>query len=258
MSRAVFHFYDELNTFLPRRQKYLPLVHQFDWRASVKDMVESLGVPHCEVELMVVNGTPVDFSYIVQDQDQIHVYPNFDAVEVNGKIRLRLPLVPKEVRFVLDAHLGRLSSYLRMMGFDTLYRNDYDDEELAEIAHHENRILLTRDVGLLKRSLVTYGYFVRELHAKPRLKEVIQRFDLAAHVSPFKHCMKCNGILEAVDKKDILDRLPADTGGFYHEFHRCGSCRQIYWKGPHYERMVTIIDDVLRELGDTPAKDQSA
>ena len=245
MNRASFRFHDELNTFLPRRHRNSTIVHTFDWRASIKDMIESLGVPHSELELILVNGQSVDFSYIVRPDDDIAVYPRFEAVEMLDKIRLRPPLAPQDIRFVLDTHLGRLAAYLRMMGFDTLYRNDFPDDELAEISHHERRILLTRDIGLLKRSLVIYGYFVRETKPRRRLQEIVDRFGLVTAMKPFKYCMKCNGLLHAVEKALILDDLPFETAHYYDEFHRCEGCEQVYWKGPHYQRMRSLIAEIL-------------
>lgn len=244
MHYGYFRFHDELNFFLPRRHKHIAIAHPFDWRGSIKDMIESLGVPHAEIELIVVNGFSVGFNYIVQPGDHIDVYPGFDAVEIAHKVRLRPPLLCRP-SFVLDQHLGRLAAYLRMMGFDTLYRNDYHDDELATVSHAETRILLTRDTGLLKRSLVTYGYYVRETKPQRQLSEVIQRFDLSDSVLPFRHCVKCNGLLEQVAKDTIVERLPNGTAQYYNDFHRCGSCDQIYWKGPHYQRMQQLMEQVL-------------
>jgi uncharacterized protein len=184
MDKAYLHFHDELNYFLLRKQKDVVIEHSFDWCASIKDMIESLGVPHAEVELMVVNGVPVDFTYIVQPDDQIEIYPRCDAVVSTPRLMLRPPR-PEPARFVLDVHLGRLAAYLRMGGFDTLYRNDYDDEELAQISNSEARILLTRDIGLLKRSIVIYGYFIRETNPRRQLSEVVRRFDLFQSVISF-------------------------------------------------------------------------
>lgn len=247
MHSAQFQFHDELNFFLPHRRRGVAFTHSFDWRASIKDRIESLGVPHAEVELLLANGHSVDFSYIVQDGDDIEVYPRFEAINLPGKVRLRPPF-PGRPRFVLDTHLGRLVSYLRMMGFDTLYRNDYDDDELARISHGETRILLTRDMGVLKRNLVVYGYYVRNTDSRKRIVEVTRRFNLAAYVQPFRFCLKCNGLLETVDKAQIADHLSADTHRFYDEFRRCESCGQIFWKGSHYQRMQTFMAEVLAEV----------
>jgi uncharacterized protein len=246
MHHAHFRFYDELNFFLPRRSKNTTLTHPFDWRGSVKDMIESLGVPHAEIELIMVNGLSVDFNYIVRPNDDIHVYPRYETVAAANKQRLRLPLLQRP-SFVLDQHLGRLAAYLRMMGFDTLYRNDYHDDELAAVSHAEERILLTRDIGLLKRSIVIYGYYVRATRPQHQLGEVVRRFDLSESALPFKHCMKCNGLLEHVAKEAVQERLLDDTAQYYDEFHRCCTCDQLYWKGPHYERMQQLMDQVLTE-----------
>ena len=242
MQQAHFSFDSYLRYFLRRQQKQQPtFAHTFDRRASVKDMIESLGVPHAEVAAIHINDAAVDFSYIVKNGDCISVYgPEYDAIA----LPLRPPFAGRP-RFVLDTHLGRLAAYLRMMGFDSLYRNDYPDDELAEISHHENRILLTRDIGLLKRSLVIYGYYVRSLKPRQRLVEVVQRFDLTGEVIPFKHCMKCNGLLHTVDKMAVIDQIPDGTARYYDEFHQCAACLQIFWKGAHYQRMQNLIDGVM-------------
>jgi len=245
--KATFHFHDSLNFFLPKRQKKQPVQHSFSWKASVKDMVESLGVPHPEVDLLLVNEQSVGWDYIVQANDEIHVYPYESPIEISPRVAL-VPPYPGRPRFILDTHLGRLAAYLRMMGFDTLYRNDYPDDELARVSHEEERILLTRDIGLLKRSLVMYGYFVRNTKPRLRILEIARRYHLAQHIQPFKHCMKCNGQLTAVEKEQIPESLPGNTLVYYDAFHRCQSCQQIYWKGSHYQRMETLLRDVLQAL----------
>jgi uncharacterized protein with PIN domain len=160
------------------------------------------------------------------------------------------PPYPGRPAFVLDQHLGRLASYLRMMGFDTRYRNDYHDEELAQVSHDEGRILLTRDVGLLKRSRVIYGYFVRATNREAQLLELTRRYDLLTFHHPFKHCMKCNGVLAPVPTDVILDRLPEGTARYYDEFHQCGDCQQVFWKGPHYQRMQALMQRVITQVHD--------
>lgn len=246
MKTAAFRFHGDLNFFLPRARKNLCFEHTFEGRVSVKDMVESLGVPHTEIERMTANSVAIDFNHIVQADDSFEVYATFDSIHGQNGIPLRPPF-PGRPAFILDQHLGRLAAYLRMMGFDTLYRNDYHDEELAQVSHDEIRILLTRDTGLLKRSLVIYGYFVRETNREKQLAEIIRRFNLFEAIAPFKHCMKCNGLLEVVAKESIHDQLPNGTAQYYDEFHRCGSCQQVYWKGPHYRRMQMLMEEVIGE-----------
>lgn len=252
MASATFTFYDDLNFFLPRRHKHNPIIHLWDWKASIKDMIESLGVPHPEIDLLIVNETSVDLEYIVQDGDDIHVYPlpYYKTHPHPDKTRI-IPAYEGRPRFILDTHLGRLASYLRMMGFNTLYRNDYLDDELAEVSNAEQRILLTRDVGLLKRSLVVHGYYVRNTNPRKRLHEVAHRYHLIDQVEPFQFCMRCNGELHPVDKANILDQLTEQTATFYDVFHQCSDCQQVYWKGSHYERMEKLLDDVMSgELGE--------
>lgn len=234
-------FYEELNDFLPfdRRKKSFALtVKQF---GSVKDLVESLGVPHTEIDLILVNGESVNFNYTVKSGDRISVYPVFESLDISPIIKLR-PAPLRVTRFVLDTHLGRLAAYLRLLGFDTLYRNDYDDPALAEISANEKRILLTRDIKLLMRKQITHGYFVRETQPQQQLLEIISRFDLSNSINPFARCLHCNGEIHSVAKEKIIHRLMPRTIKYYNEFWQCKQCKKIYWKGSHYQRMKRLID----------------
>lgn len=244
MASACFRFYAELNDFLPLHKKQIKIAHNFAEKASIKDMIESFGVPHPEVDCIEVNGRFVDFSYIVQDGDIIDVYPISATDIVTSTISIR-PEPLSIIRFVLDIHLGKLATSLRLLGFDTLYRNDYEDEELAHISSTQNRILLTRDRALLMRSIVTYGYYVRNTDPQKQIVEVMQRFDLYKLVSPFQRCLRCNGLLEPVAKESIVDQLPESVKLHTNEFHRCQNCNQIYWKGSHYERLQQFVDFVV-------------
>lgn len=241
MNQAAFQFYAELNDFLPPPRRFTEFRHDFLDISTVKDFIESFGVPHTEVDLILVNGEPVDFSYRVRDGDRISVYPVFEAFDIAPVARLR-PEPLREPRFVLDVHLGRLAAYLRMLGFDALYRNDYTDEQLAAVAGGAgHRILLTRDAGLLKRAAVTHGYYVRETNARRQLREIVARFDLARLVRPFTRCMRCNTPLEDAAKDEVAPELPPRTAALHHEFRRCPGCRRIYWKGAHYRRMLDLL-----------------
>ena len=182
--QARFRFYAELNDFLPPERRMVPFDFEFRGNQTVKHLIESLGVPHTEVDLVLVNGRSVDFTEVVRDGDFVSVYPVFEGFDITPVSQVR-PKPLRHTRFVLDGHLGRLAHYLRMLGFDTLYRNDYHDEQLARISAEEHRILLTRDRGLLMRSAVTHGYCVREAAPRQQLAEVVQRFDLARSIAPF-------------------------------------------------------------------------
>ena len=187
MPVASFRFYAELNDLLPPERRFTEFAHDFLDVATVKDRIESFGVPHTEVDLILVNGQSVDFAYRVQDRDRISVYPVFEAFDIAGLTRLR-PEPLRDTRFVLDGRLGRLAAYLRMLGFDALYQNHCAGERLAEIARDERRILLTRDVGLLKRASVTHGYYLRATQPRRQLAEVVERFDLGRRVALSRPC----------------------------------------------------------------------
>jgi uncharacterized protein with PIN domain len=246
MKKAEFRFYAELNDFLPEGKRQVGFTYAFEGRPAIKDAIEALGVPHTEVDLILVNGRTVGFSYHLRDGDWVSVYPLFETLDVSPLVRVRSrPL--REVRFVLDIHLGQLAAYLRMLGFDALYQNDSEDQDLARISSQEGRVLLTKDRGLLKRSVVTHGYFVREVNPREQLVEVLRRFDLFGAADPFRRCMRCNGLLAPVPKDRILALLPPRTRRAHHEFRRCQACGKVYWKGSHVERMERFILSVLRE-----------
>ena len=202
----------------------------FDGKQSVKRLIEALGVPHTEVDLVLVNGRSADFGHTLEDGDSVSVYPVFEAFDIAPLSRVR-PRPLRVTRFVADAQLGRLAAYLRMLGFDTLYRNDFQDDELAALSASERRILLTRDRDLLKRRAVTHGHFIREISPRLQLAEVVERFDLAGSVKPFTRCMKCNRVLESAGR-----------------FSRCGDCGNLYWEGSHYRRMEKFIEQVVRRV----------
>jgi uncharacterized protein len=240
---AVFRYYAELNYFLPLARRFVSFAHSFELPAAVKDMIESMGVPHTEVDLILANGEPVDFAHPVQDGDRISVYPVFKSLDTRSLLQLRPPL--QDHNFILDTHLGRLARYLRMLGFDAAYETDRDDEELARTSRTQERILLTRDCGLLKRGEVVHGYFVRATDPKLQVVEVLRRFDLFPDVAPFRRCIRCNTLLNSVAKETILERLQSDTRLYYDEFRLCPACNRIYWDGSHYEHMQRFIQQVL-------------
>jgi uncharacterized protein with PIN domain len=240
-------FYEELNDFLPSEKRKTSFTCKVEGSPSIKDLVESQGVPHTEVDLILVNGESVDFSYQVREGDYISVYPVFETMDVTPVIRLR-PEPLRVTRFVIDTHLGRLAAYLRMLGFDSLYRNDYDDATLADISVKEQRILLTCDRQLLMRGKITRGYFVRSRQPRQQLLEVIKRLDLFNSIKPFTRCLHCNGPVHPVAKASIEEQLLPRTRTYYDIFWQCADCGKVYWKGSHYRRMLDIIETVKSEI----------
>jgi uncharacterized protein with PIN domain len=243
-ANVTFRFYAELNDFLPVERRFKEILYSFNDHPAVKDSIEALGVPHTEVEVILVNGVSVGFDYQLKDGDRVSVYPVFESLDVTPLLRLR-PEPLRVTRFVLDAHLGKLAAYLRLLGFDSLYRNDYDDYELARISAEERRILLTRDRGLLKRSQVTHGYCVRSTDSRKQVREVLRRFDLFTALAPFTRCLRCNGLLEPVSKEEVFDSLKQETRKYFEEFFRCKECGQVYWKGSHWERMQMFVKELM-------------
>lgn len=241
---AQFRFYAELNDFLPPGRRGRAFAHPFRGGPSVKDVIEALGVPHGEVDLILADGESVDFSWAVRDGARVSVYPVFESIDIGPLVRVR-PEPLRETRFVLDGHLGRLAAYLRMVGFDVRWRNPCDDEELARISADERRILLTRDRGLLKRRVVTHGHWMREVEPRRQLAEVLRRFDLARSVAPFRRCLRCNELLQPIRKEQVAGLLPQRVREQQEEFVRCPSCERVYWRGSHHHRMEQLIAEAV-------------
>ena len=244
MPQALFRFYAELNDFLPRERRQVAFTYGVTGRASVKDAIEALGVPHTEVDLILVGGVSVEFSYRVADGDQISVYPVFEALDITPLVRLR-PRPLREPAFVLDTHLGKLAGHLRLLGFDTLYRNDYADEYLVRVSVDEQRIVLTRDRGVLKRRELTHGYCVRASDPHAQIREVLERFDLWGAARPFTRCLSCNGWLEATPLAAVVDRVPPDVQAHQTEYQRCAGCGRVYWRGSHYAHLSRLVEAIL-------------
>ena len=245
-SCAEFRFYEELNDFLPIEERKQTIVYRFEGAPGIKDPIESIGVPHTEVELIIVNGRSVGFDYKLRNHDRVAVYPVFESFDVTPLVRLREQSMRK-CHFVVDVNLGKLARWLRLLGFDTLYRNDYSDAELAAVSVAQKRILLTRDRFLLRQKIITHAYWVRAHDPDQQILEVLTRFDLYNQVVPFKRCLRCNGAINEVEKSEIADQLKPLTRRYYKRFYRCDACKKIYWRGPHYEEMLRKLCDLARE-----------
>jgi uncharacterized protein len=246
MASVQIRFYEELNYFLSPPLRKRRITGEFAPGASVKHFIENLGVPHTEVDLILVNGSSVGFDYLLRDGDDISVYPVFESFDISALSKVR-PTPLRQSKFILDVHLGTLAVQLRMLGFDTLYQNDLDDDVLALISQNEHRILLTRDRGLLKRKAVTHGYFIRSRIMKEQLAEIIARFDLTASVNPFTRCLKCNTLLTPIPKPEAGGRVPAFVFAHYEQFKKCAACDKIYWKGTHWKHMRERLPGIMRK-----------
>ncbi len=244
MVTATFRFYEELNTFLPseRRKRAFDVVSAR--AATTKHMIEALGVPHTEVELVLVNGETVDFDRLLRDGDCVSVYPKFETFDITPLLRVRdHPL--RTNRFIADAHLGGLAHLLRMAGFDTLYDNNFLDSVIASIAEKEARIVLTRDRELLKRRIITHGCYVHALKPAQQLKEILERLDLARSARPFTLCLQCNAPLRSIEKVLVEDRLPPKVRAHFDRFSTCDLCQRVFWEGTHWRSMQALLAELM-------------
>jgi uncharacterized protein with PIN domain len=237
---AEFRFYAELNDFLAPARRGVRFAFGFNGNPGIKDPIEALGVPHTEVELIVVNARPVGFDHKLNGGDNVAVYPTFHGIDIDPLATLR-PALAEAPSFVADVHLGKLARHLRLLGFDVAYRNDLSDREIVQIALEQGRVILTRDRRLLFNRRIIHACFVRSDDPVTQTGEVLRRYDLRRAIAPFHRCLKCNGSIEPVAKTQVLERLLPRTRKYYDTFYRCRCCGRVYWQGPHYE-------DLLRQL----------
>lgn len=208
---------------------------------SIKDRIESIGIPHPEVAMILKNGEAINFNYLVKENDFFSVYPHFYNFKIPNSLKLREEYEGK-LSFILDVHLGKLAKYLRRFNFDTAYRNDYTDEEIVEIANKDKRIILSRDHGLLKRKEVKWAMFISYDSPRKQLKEVFDRYNLFAYYDGENtRCINCNHKLIKVEKSEIIDRLEPKTKKYFNDFKLCPNCNKIYWEGSHYKRTEKLI-----------------
>ncbi len=240
MPYAEFRFYEELNDFLKTEKRKQTLRVAFDGHPSVRTVITSLGVPHPEIDLILVNGRSVGFDQPLNHGDRVAVYPMFESLDISPLVRLRArPL--RRTAFILDVHLGKLVRGLRLLGFDCCYRNDFDDPQIIRRSRREHRIILTRDRRLLQDQGVQHGYWVRACDPDAQVGEVLMRFDLIGQIKAFTRCTLCNGALAGVAKAAVSDRLEPKTRRYYDEFWICTDCRRVYWKGAHYQRLAERV-----------------
>ena len=246
LNSSTFRFYEELNDFLSPDRRKIAFDYAFKGTPSVKDTIEAIGVPHPEVDLILVDEESVGFGYLLRGGERVAVYPVFERLDIATATRLR-PEPLRVPRFVLDVHLGKLARYLRLLGFDTLYERDYADADIAAISAAESRIVLTRDKGLLKRKEVIRGYWLRNTQPREQIAEVVRVLDLRRRVALFTRCMVCNQTVETVDEPDVRDALPAGLRGRFGRVARCPGCRRLYWPGSHYDRLAELVKSLVAD-----------
>ncbi len=245
MPQATLRFYEELNDFLPDEKRKRDFQAFFRPKSTVKDVIVSMGVPHAEVDLILVNGASVDFACPLEGGERISVYPVFESLDIRPCKNLgSKPL--RHLRFVTDTHLDRLARYLRLLGFDTVYYNDFNPRGLIEVSIRQARVLLTRSSRVLKHKAITRGILVREVDPRMQLKTIFQRLDLRAEARPFSRCLCCNGLVRPISKQEVSNRLPSRVGASYQAFFLCSSCNRVYWKGRYFKQMSRSVQEMLR------------
>ncbi len=245
MLQATFRFYEELNDFLPIEKRKRDFSVSFRQGTTVTEVLASLGVPHSEVDLILVNGESADFSFPLQGGERISIYPVFESLNIRPARKLG-PHSLRRTKFVADVHLGKLVKYLRLFGFDTLYNHDADPKRLVETSVQQDRVLLTRSRSLLKHKVITRGTLVKEADPRMQLKAIFERLDLFADARPFSRCLRCNGSIEPIPKQNIAQPLSPRVKANYQVFTWCSSCRRVYWEGTHFERMSRFVEEMLK------------
>ena len=248
MPSVTFIFHDYLREMLKKKHRSeYSLQYDSVRKASIKDVIESLGIPHPIIGKLTVNGREIDFNYILQHRDIVEASPLTAPANPFIPTILR-PETLDRISFVVDVNVGKLALFLRMLGFDTVYDIGFRDGKLADIAASEKRILLTRDTSLLKRKIVIHGYLLRKQNPIAQLIEVIHLYDLGSMIKPLSRCIPCNGRLVPVDKETVLERLEPLTRKYYESFHLCEQCNRIYWPGSHQEQIVLFVRRVLKAV----------
>ncbi len=239
-------FYGDLVDFLPGRRRTVE--RSFDIAPAVKDVIQACGVPHPEVDLVLIGGEPVGWHRALRHGDHISVFPRFRTFDISQLSPVHVaPL--EEPRFVLDGHLARLARYLRLLGIDAMLPDVTDDALLADVAMRQQRALLTRDIELLKRTIVRHGYFVRAIDPMLQCADVVHYFDLGAALRPFSRCMACNGLTDDLTADDVVGAVPAAVLARHERFRRCRNCRRVYWEGSHFARLQAVVARFTQAVG---------
>ncbi len=238
---AILRFHGSLRELLKPRFRAHGQVHfAAKRRASVKDVIESQGPPHTEIGRIVSDQGEQNFDLLLAGGETLDILPVEPPMDVRRACALR-PVPLPEVRFVVDVNAGKLATLLRLLGFDTAYGNALEDAEVAALAADEQRIVLSKDRGLLKRKAISHGRLIRNEDPELQLAETLHFFGLHPPYAPFSRCLRCNTPLHPVAKEKIIHRLLPLTKKYFNEFHICPDCRRIYWPGSHHDQMLARL-----------------
>lgn len=222
--------------FLKNDPSLLSSTYELTRRASVKDIIEAHGVPHTEVGRIRYDSESVDFGFIPEREGTLQIDGIRTPFRVNRESILR-PYPLNRICFVADVNVIRLGKLMILLGFDVCYDRTLTDDQIAQIAADQGRIVLSRDTLLLKRKNIIYAKRIRENDPYSQLVEVVSFFGLEDRICFFSRCMLCNTQLEKVQKRDIINRLEPKTRKYFNTFLQCPGCGKIYWKGSHFDHI---------------------
>jgi uncharacterized protein len=236
--------YAELNDFLPADKRQVAFLYPFEGTPSIKDTLEAIGVPHTEIDVILVNDRSVDFTHRLEGGERVSVYPTFERFDISDVTRLR-PAPLRVTRFIADVHLGTLARYLRLLGFDTAWERELSDEVIIDRSVREKRIILTRDRGILRHGRVTHGYWLRATKPQRQLDEVVRALGLSGAIRPYTRCMECNGAIREATPAEVAGDVPRQVLEDCREFSKCDGCGRVYWAGSHREKLDAIIERAM-------------
>lgn len=226
-----------LALFVPHGRRGAATALTVDGVSTLGHVVESLGVPLTEVGTLLVDGGEVPVSHIPAAGESVEVRPVDRPQQVPGA-----PL-----RFLLDVHLGTLARRMRLLGVDTAYEStDLGDPALASLSAAEQRVMLSRDRGLLRRRELWAGAYVYSTHPEEQLRDILDRF--RPELKPWTRCTACNGLLRQATKEEVANQLAGGTHRSYDVFAQCQDCGRAYWKGAHHEQLEAIVERALAEF----------
>jgi len=151
------------------------------------------------------------------------------------------------MKFFADCHLGKIAKYLRVFGFDTLYFQTIDDDDIIDIAKKEDRFILTSDKELFLRVKHLDALYLSHAEFEEQLKKIFLHYKLFDKTAPLSRCIKCNGMLKKIDKKEVVADLKIKTKKYFDTFHICEECGSVYWQGDHYKNMLKFVKDFIAQ-----------
>ena len=236
-------FHNDLQMLLKKSQAGKVVKYALKRRASLKDIIESQGVPHTEVAQILLGNKELGFAFIPVGGEDIDIFPFSEEISVFNSTLLR-PQPMSSLKFMVDINVQKLARNLRIIGFDTSMVPDMRLIEIGKVATSEHRIVITRNRELLKCNTVVHGHLVRSEDHVIQLQEVVKLYKIKLHIKPFSRCIACNGDLMSVTKQDIIHRLEPLTRKYFNTFKRCSDCEKIYWQGSHYNQMLKMITEI--------------